>query len=278
MAIANGCLFFYLAVKPYSMNKEKPPGTFSIQDFQSGDHKAYNAIYHQYYPALRFFANKLIQDEVASQDIAQETLIKLWEKHAGFSSPYAIKSFLYITARNACFNFLKRAQTGEKTEKEWSLRINDADDYVWNQLTRTEVVRKVQSMINALPTECGKIMQLSIVDGLQNHEIAELMKISVHTVKNQKARGVYLMKKKYGNNPLFLIALILLDMRTSHFESQTQPKEYASATVTTAHERIEDAAATYHLQPSVSGRHRQFLVKCASYTVWMLFFLKPLVQ
>ncbi|HYF29889.1 MAG TPA: RNA polymerase sigma-70 factor [Chitinophagaceae bacterium] len=249
------------------MNTSKPPSVFSMQAFQSGEHEAYSTVFKQYYPALCFFAVRLIQNVAAAEDIAQESLIKLWEKHAGFNSPHAIKSFLYITARNACYNFLKRSQTGTKNQSQWSFLWEDADDYVWNQLTRSEVVREVQLMISSLPPECRKVMQHSIVDGMENHEIAQLLKISVHTVKNQKARAIYLMKKKFGNKPLFVAALVLLDMRTSHFESMQQMQQYSSGATYTNNQHIQEPASTYHVQPAVALRQEQHSSRCASYTV-----------
>src|SRR5688572_2892523 len=204
-------------------NRSQP--VFSIEAFQTGKHWAYNVVFHHYYQALCLFANKLIQDPTASQDIAQEALIKLWEKHSGFDSPYAIKSFLYITTKNACFNFLKRTQTGEKLQKIMAALTNNSEEYVWNELTRIEVVRAIQSMLKVLPTECRKVMEYSIVDGLDNHEIAKRLSISVHTVKNQKARAIYLMKKKFGNKPLLILAFMLMDMRGSQIESNQYAQE-----------------------------------------------------
>jgi RNA polymerase sigma-70 factor (family 1) len=199
------------------MNVVKPKANgFSINEFQQGQPGAFSYVFDHYYNAVRFFAARLLQDPLVAEDIAQETFIKLWEKHSGFNSPQAIKSFLYVTTRNACFNLMKKAQTGVKNHKLWSGVWDESEDFVLNQLTRTEVVREIYMILNMLPTECRKVMRYYFIEGKENQEIASLMNISVSTVKNQKTRAIYLIRKKLGNRSLLLIALALLQLRCFH--------------------------------------------------------------
>jgi RNA polymerase sigma-70 factor (family 1) len=195
-------------------SSKKLQSNFSIASFKAGQPAAFSSVFDHYYPALCYFATRLIQDVTAAEDIAQETLIKLWEKHEAFHNVHAIRSFLYITTRNACFNFMKRLQVGEKNHEEWSQVWDEYEDFVLNQLTRAEVLREVYNMLNMLPPECRKVMRHSFVDGLDNHQIAKLLNISVHTVKNQKARAIYLIRKKLGGKALLMLSLLVLEMQS----------------------------------------------------------------
>jgi RNA polymerase sigma-70 factor (family 1) len=207
IVVAGGCYFFPIP-KPYSMKIGQPE--FSIHAFQEGQQGAFTSVFDHYYQALCFFATRLIQDEPAAEDIAQETFIKLWEKHEGFHSPQAIKAFLYITTRNACFNFMRRSQAGQKNHQVWLQGVDGSEDFILNHLVRSEVIREMHRLLEQLPPECGKIMRLSFIEGFSNHEIASMLGISIHTVKNQKARAIYLIKKKLANNPLLRIMVLML--------------------------------------------------------------------
>lgn len=187
---------------------------FSIHAFKQGQPRAFNHVFDLYYHALHFFANRLIQDASAAEDITQETFIKLWEKHAGFHSPEAIKSFLYITTRNACFNYIKRAKTQAKNQKLWSHVWDESDDFVLNHLTRAEAIREIYITLEMLPTECRKVMRLYFIEGKENEEIARLLNISIHTVRNQKARAVYLIRKKLRKKSFLFVMLLLLELRS----------------------------------------------------------------
>ena len=199
------------------------PSAFSINAFQQGHPAAFNYIFDHYYTAVRFFAAKLLQDSPAAEDITQETFIKLWEKHSGFTSPKAIKAFLYVTARNACFNLIKKSQNGVKNHKEWSGVWDETEDFVLNHLTRAEVVREVYMILNMLPSECRKVMRYYFIEGKENQEIASLMNISISTVKNQKTRAIYIIRKKLGNRSLLLIALAMLQLRSFHAQMKVVP-------------------------------------------------------
>lgn len=130
------------------------------------------------------------------EDITQESFIRLWQKHDAFSCENSIKAFLYIITRNACLNFIKHLQRQQKSMKYWSLGWKEEDDNTLNKLTKTDISNEVQAAVRALPPECSRIIWLSYLEGLKNHEIAQRLRISVHTVKNQKSRGLYLLKKK----------------------------------------------------------------------------------
>lgn len=233
------------------MNTAKNPHPdFSINAFKEGQPRAFSYVFRHYYPALRFFATRLIQDAPAAEDIAQETFIKLWEKHSGFHSAEAIKAFLYITTRNACFNFIKRAQAGAKNHKLWSNAWDESDDFVLNHLTRAEVVREIYLILDMLPTECRKIMRYYFIEGKETQEIASILNLSIHTVKNQKARAISLIRKKLGQRSLMLLMLVLLELR-----GQMQ-SSFNTATASNAN----------------TCKASSIMHKCVSYTIFLLNF------
>jgi RNA polymerase sigma-70 factor (family 1) len=169
---------------------------FSIQAFQQGDPQAFNFIFACYYPSLCFFANRLTAGQSMHEDITQESFIRLWQKHNAFSCENAIKAFLYIITRNACLNFIRHWQRRQKNMLSWSRSRRDDEETVLGKLAKMDVHRQVHSAVRALPPECSRIIWLSYLDGLKNQEIAQLLNISVHTVKNQKTRGLHLLKKR----------------------------------------------------------------------------------
>lgn len=130
------------------------------------------------------------------EDITQESFIRLWQKHDAFSCENSIKAFLYIITRNACLNFIKHWQRRQKNMLSWSRGWKEEEETILTRLTRMDLCTQVHAAVRALPPECSRIIWLSYLDGLKNQEIARLLQISVHTVKNQKTRGLHLLKKK----------------------------------------------------------------------------------
>lgn len=169
---------------------------FSIEAFRAGDQRAFNFIFAAYYPALCFFASRLVQARPAAEDIIQESFVKLWKLHDAFNCQQSIKAFLYIITRNACLNFLKQWERDKMREEHWSQTqdIFDNDDLM--PPPHAESLHRVGEAVKKLPAECRKVITLCYLEGFPNPEIARQLNVSINTVRNQKARGVYLLKKR----------------------------------------------------------------------------------
>jgi len=169
---------------------------FSIQSFQRGDQQAFNFIFDRYYRSLCYFANRFIPAKPVAEDITQESFVRLWEKHDAFSCQQSIKAFLFIITRNACLNFIKHWNREKTNEHHWSFTWDETEESILADLTRSEVLQEILMAIEALPPECRKVIVLCYIEGFDNHEIARRLDLSVHTIKNQKARGLYLLRKR----------------------------------------------------------------------------------
>lgn len=178
-----------------------------INEFRKGNPKSLNTIFKLYYAALCYFADRIVANKEEAEDIAAESFYKLWKRHGNFESMYGIRAFLYITTRNACLNYLKQSERISKQQSE-RIHLLETSDETFTETTRIEVLREVYAAIENLPPQCKKIVRMSFIEGLKNHEIAEQLNISIHTVKNQKVRGIYLLKMKLlsSNAVLMLMA------------------------------------------------------------------------
>lgn len=189
------------------MHKQDPMHDI-IAEFKRGDQPALDYLFRLYYNALCFFAERLIQDRPAAEDIVTDTFMKLWERHTDFETQLNIKAFLYITTRNACLNFLKQVQRHANSKNELAYLSAQDEDHTLNEIIRTEVLQELYEEIENLPTQCRKIFKMSYQHGLKNHEIAEKLQISPNTVKNQKVRAIQLLRVRLLKRNLFILLLM----------------------------------------------------------------------
>jgi RNA polymerase sigma-19 factor, ECF subfamily len=139
---------------------------------------------------------RFIDDKQIAEDIVTETFLKLWERQSNFNSPQSAKSFLYISTRNACFNYLEQAKYHGRV-KEVLLHILDVyEEPVDKEITRNEVIRMIFHLINELPKQCRKVLLLSYLKGMTNQQIADKMNLSINTVRNHKVRAMRMVRKK----------------------------------------------------------------------------------
>src|SRR5438105_1775233 len=97
-----------LHLKPFCLNKQVSQEVSQFLSFKKGEEKGFAYFFNLYYPRICFFAIRLLDERVEAEDITEEAFIKLWGRREQFESPEAIKNFLYLVARNACFDFLRQ--------------------------------------------------------------------------------------------------------------------------------------------------------------------------
>jgi RNA polymerase sigma-70 factor (ECF subfamily) len=81
-------------------------------------------------------------------------------------------------------------------------------------MIRAEVLREINREIENLPEQCRKIFKMSFFDGKKNQEIASMLEISVHTVKNQKARAIQLLRVRLPDRNLVAILIWYVSLVT----------------------------------------------------------------
>lgn len=188
-----------------------------IDTLKKGGPDALQSLLKQFYSPLCLFAERLVADRAAAEDIVGESFIKLWNKRGDFESTQNIKAFMYITVRNACLNYLKQAKRDSLNQKQLAYLTGEREEYVLNEMIRAEVLKEIMNEINNLPEQCGKVLKLAYLDGLKNQEVAKVLNISVHTVKNQKARAIQLLRTRLRDRDMLAFMLLCTFLReTSH--------------------------------------------------------------
>lgn len=169
-----------------------------------------NVIFRKYYLTLCFFADKLINEQTVAEDIVKDVFLKLWQKEPDFSRYKNIKAVLYIAVKNACLNYIKKRKNIRiQTNALTYLLQQEQEDFVLNEITRAEVLREVYAAMQQLPEECRKVMHLYYRQGLDHRSISAKLGVTVSTVKNQKARGVQILKKKLGTSFIYFLVFLV---------------------------------------------------------------------
>ena len=142
-----------------------------------------------------------------------EFFASLWEENRIFPSQANFRSFLYISIRNAAFDYL-RHQNVESRYIEEALTANRflSDD----SSQKEEVFRLLFKQIDLLPERCREIFLLHL-EGYDNDAIAKKLSLSIETVKTQKKRAMKTLRnnlkeklqKKYPDTSFFILFLYL---------------------------------------------------------------------
>lgn len=178
-----------------------------INQINNKEPDGFKLLYTNYYKSLILFALTYVSEEDVAKDLVQDIIVSIWEQTIDFDSETAFKTYLYNAVRNKCLNHLKHLKVQEKHEA-FVKSDQVPEDRIDDEIEEQEIYRKVFAAIDKLPPRCKEVFELHL-KGKKNSEIAELLQISIETVKVQKKRA---MKSLRVNVSSVVVLLLFSDI------------------------------------------------------------------
>lgn len=168
----------------------------------------FESFFKEFFPAVYAFVRKYTGDDELAADLAQEAFVKVYERRAEIGSVESGRAYLYTVARHLYWSHCKRKQVEEKYVS--TLDEDDGDDYDFlKEVTWQETLRILHTAIDQLPAQTREIILLNL-EGKNNAEVAELLNMSVNTVKYLK-KGAYVILRELLSKEYLLLLIILLE-------------------------------------------------------------------
>ena len=150
----------------------------------------FNTLYTQYYRKSFLFVKSYVHDEMVSEDIVSDTLIKLWD----LLQEEPLKSYdalLVTMLKNKSLDYLKHAVIRQEThqliaegyERELNLRISTLEACDPSEIFSIEIIEIVEHTLVSLPPQTRCVFELSRNENLTNKEIAVKLSISIKAVE-----------------------------------------------------------------------------------------------
>jgi RNA polymerase sigma-70 factor (ECF subfamily) len=153
-------------------------------------------IFKDNHKSLCFFAGRYVKDVNAMLDIVEESFVKVWAKRKQFDSETGLRSYLYKTVYNGCLKWLEQEKRKASILETYRIISDSSEQACFENIVRSETLRQLHTAITQLPNQCRTIVQSHYIDGKSVAEIAAEMNLATSTVKNQRARGIQLLKLK----------------------------------------------------------------------------------
>lgn len=174
----------------------------------NGNEEAFSRIVHHYYPRLLPFAIKITKSKHIAEEIVQDVFLRLWENRVDMQDISLPGAWLFRVAGNLSLNWLKRAALEGRILQQ--LKPQESGDMVNEYLDFRQSSEQLKAAVNNLPEQQKKIFKLSKEDGLSNQEIANLLGLSVSTVKNHLTRALQTLRENMGSSNLLLVGICII--------------------------------------------------------------------
>lgn len=163
------------------------------------DRNAFQQLFAHFSPLIKAFANKQAgasRGENFSEEIVQETMIKVWQKAASFNVEKANAStWIFTIARNTRIDLLRKnarhfqnKATSDQYEDAFDVDdiwIENENEDVFNQLAKQRNSEMLHESMKALPEEQSLILRKVYLEDKSHSEIAEELELPLGTVKSR---------------------------------------------------------------------------------------------
>jgi RNA polymerase sigma-70 factor, ECF subfamily len=162
-------------------------------------------IYDAFRPKIHRYLARLAGTDEAD-DLTQEVFIKVSRGLKDFRGESKLSSWIYRIATNTALDHLRRpshittemSSIDMETEEE-PLRLKGEISLIDRQLIRKEMNACIRNVIKQLPEDYRTVIVLSELEEFRNHEIAEILQVSLDSVKIRLHRARKQLKKELEN-------------------------------------------------------------------------------
>ncbi len=164
------------------------------------DQQDLSSLYAQHYPKIAGYLRRLV-GEAEAEDVAQETFLKAGKSLNGFRGESSLSTWIYRIATNAAMDHLRKPgnQNRELPDdgSESGDMIADADSPLLDTLLiRKDMNECIRGIVNSLPENYRSVLVLSEFEGFTNQQIADILDVSLETIKIRLHRARTRLRKE----------------------------------------------------------------------------------
>jgi len=168
-------------------------------DIRDGSKEAFELFYRMEFNNLVHFCRSYLHDTKHAEDIAQEALCMLWEKHQEMDPEKNLRAFVFRSARNMTINALKKKSFF--TDKANRVEISEdilalKDESMDNLIESLELARLIENIYRNLPDTVKDSFVMSRQMGMTHKEIALTKKMSQKAIEYHINISLKIFRKK----------------------------------------------------------------------------------
>lgn len=174
--------------------------------FKRGDQRAFEKIFEAYQPLIASYVLGFTHSLEESEEICHEAFVKLYLKREQIASSDGVYPYLFTIAKRITISNFRKKVSHKKYEDCLKNSWQEAVDDTREQIAAREFEKAIDHEVQLLPLKQREVYLLNKRQELSYLEIANLMGISINTVRNHLVGAVKQLKLRLAEYHVSLLA------------------------------------------------------------------------
>jgi RNA polymerase sigma factor (sigma-70 family) len=149
----------------------------------------FEAIFREHYTRIVRVIRRVLQRDSEAEEVCAEVFLRLYRTGPGVAADGLVGAWLYRTATRASIDVLRaNRRRGAEIEDEGAMQSEDPAEGPLTLLLRQERIAAVREVLAKLKVKKAQLLLLRH-NGLTYQEIAQAMRMDVHSVGTRLARA-----------------------------------------------------------------------------------------
>lgn len=165
-----------------------------LLEVQSGDEQAMAALFDRYSRVVYSVSLRVLRDPSSAEDVLQEIFLQIWRNPESFAATRgSLGGWLAVVARNRSIDLLRRKRPTETVDE----MMLPSTFNLAEESERTVMVERARVVMQQMPVEQRKTLEMAFFDGLTHAEIAEMTGDPLGTVKTRIRSALATLRKAF---------------------------------------------------------------------------------
>ena len=150
-----------------------------------------------------------------AEEVAQETLLKVWEHFAELREPEHVKTWVFRIARNICLTRRRRSEFApseelsiEKLPTQWFHALVDPGEMPEHAAYLGELRKLLAKVIHGLPEKYRSVLVMRDLEEMSIEDTVAILDVSESVVKTRLKRARGLIRKRLEGEGILSLSAI----------------------------------------------------------------------
>lgn len=152
-----------------------------------------------YQRGLCYFASGILNNSQVAEELVNDAYLKVWNREAHFDTLNELRSYLYVTVKNSCLDYLKSPKNKQLDGLDLEHSVIPSEEDIEARIIYAELLSFLHQQVDKLPEKQKQTFLMSFFEDMSTEEIAEKLGISKNAVfinKHEALKTIKLILKK----------------------------------------------------------------------------------